>query len=295
MTNKEIGCLAQSLEDYFYCFKDYTMFDFDLSDEEIKNSIEQRKVDLTSIESIDEIIFNVNDCNKNLDSSHNVEADVLVRSLQEQRAFLVKNAEKRMVSDTKYEVKHAIHIGDKEILFAEDKTAENGMCWFVGDYTQNDIIGQYADCVACDDYLEAMQLFTGRVTTQIEAIKSEINQSKTPCEVFTAEQCYHNDYSQSIDGKIVAIKAEVLRPEYRRGEVQLVLVGGGNGAKANPRGNAVFCYHLNDGKHTRFERYDIQGEVRPERLPAWAKEKAAAILAEKANPPQKKPKDREDR
>jgi len=41
-----------------------------------------------------------------------------------------------------------------------------------------------------------------------------------------------------------------------------VLVDGGNGSKANPIGRAVYCYHLNDGKHTRFERSDVQGEVR---------------------------------
>ena len=48
---------------------------------------------------------------------------------------------KRMVGETGYEVKHAIHIGDKEILLAEDKNAENGVHWFVGDYSNNDIIG----------------------------------------------------------------------------------------------------------------------------------------------------------
>lgn len=223
------------------------------------------------------------------------EVKPLLRGLREIQGELEVDQRRRMVSDTNYEVKHAIHVGDKEILFGEDKNAENGMCWFVGDYTQNDIIGQYADCIACDDFLEAMQEFTGRVNVQIEAIRSEITQSKTPCEVFTAEHCYPNDYGQSIDGKIVAIKADALRPEYRRGDVQLVLVNGGNSTKGNPMGRAVYCYHLNNGEHTRFERYDVQGEVKPDFVPKWAAEKAAAIQAEKASPPQKKPKDREDR
>ena len=202
----------------------------------------------------------------------------------------------RMVGDTNYEVKHAIRVGGKEIIFAEDKKAEDGMCWFVGDYTQNDIIGQYADCQVSDDYLEAMQEFTGRVTMQVESMRNEISHSKTTCKVFTAEHCYPHEYSKSIDGKIVAIRAEFLRPEYRRGEVQIVLVDGGGGAGANPRGRTVFCYHLNNGKHTRYERHDVLGVVKAEFVPEWAKEKAAAIQAEKGAPnPQKKPKDKEER
>ena len=199
-----------------------------------------------------------------------------------------------MVVDTGYEVKHAVHVGEKEIVFAEDKGAENGMCWFVGDYTSNDLLGQYADCQVSDGYLEALGEFTGRVNTQIEAMRSEIDHSKTTCEVFTAEHCHPHVYSKSIDGKIVAIKAGILRPEYRRGEAQIVLVSGGSGARANPNGRTVFCYHLNNGVHTRFGRSDVQGAVKPEFVPKWAAEHAAALPAEKASPP-KKPTDWESR
>jgi hypothetical protein len=83
-----------------------------------------------------------------------------------------------------------------------------------------------------------------------------------------------------------------LHPEYRRGEVQIVLVSGGNGARANAHGRAVFCYHLNDGKQTRFERHDIQGEVKPEYIPKWAKDKAVEIQAEKTPPQNRGKKDR---
>ena len=43
------------------------------------------------------------------------------------------------------------------------------------------------------------------------------------------------------------------------------------------RGSAVFCKNLYDGKNTRYERMDVLGEVKPERMPDWAKEKAAAF------------------
>lgn len=205
-----------------------------------------------------------------------------------------ENQEKRMVGDTGYQVKHAIHVGDKEIVFAEDENAKGGMCWLVGDYTHNDIISQYADCRISDDFLETMQEFADRVSRQITAMWEEKTQSAT-CAVFSAEQCYPHDYGQDINGKVVAIKAEVLRPEYRRGDVQLVLVNGGNGARGDARGSAVFCYELNNGQLTRYERQDVLGEVKPEYLPQWAKDKAAALQHAKAAPPQKKPKERGDR
>ena len=195
--------------------------------------------------------------------------------------------------DTDYEVKHAIRVGDKEILFAEDKKAENGMCFFVGDYSEKGgIIGEYTDCQVSDDYLEAMQEFTGRVSQQIEATRNAIKEIGLPHELFTAEHCFKNDYSQSIEGKVVAIKADTFRPEYRRGDVQLVLVKSGNGAKENPNGRAVYCYHLNNGKHTRFERYEVLGEVKE--LPAWAVERLAAVKAQIENDRKNPPKSRED-
>jgi hypothetical protein len=201
---------------------------------------------------------------------------------------------RRMVGESAYEVKYAIPVGEQEIVFAEDKDAENGLCWLVGNYTQNAILGQYADCIASDDYLEAVSEFTGRVNTQIEAMRGEIAQSKETCGLFTAGHCVPHDYSQNIDGKIVAIKAGALRPEYRRGEVQIVLVNGGNGSRANPNGRAVYCYHLNNGQQTRIERHDVQGEIKPEFVLQWAREKAAEIQSEKAAP-QRNAKNREGR
>jgi len=268
-----------------------------LEDIPAKDGIAEIEVYLSDLHMVKETIKDIEELSDTFDDHefYVTEVKPLLRGLREIEGKLDAGQRRRMVGETNYEVIHAIHVGDKEIVFAEDKDSENGMCWFVGNYTSNDILGQYADCQISDDFLETMQEFTGRVNTQIETMRSEISKSETPCPVFTAEHCHRNDYSQSIDGKIVAIKAEVLRPEYRRGAVQLVLVDGGNGSKENPNGRAVYCYHLNDGKHTRFERHDVQGEVKAEFLPKWATEKAAAIQAEKAAPPQKSPNNKEAR
>jgi len=60
------------------------------------------------------------------------------------------------------------------------------------------------------------------------------------------------------------------------------LVIGGFGAHANSRGSAVYCTHLNNGEHTRFERYQVLGVVKE--LPDWAKDSLARLQAEKDKP-----------
>ena len=189
---------------------------------------------------------------------------------------MIENKEKRMIADTGYEVKHAIRIGDREILLAENMNDPDGRFYMKAEYSDNGLLGQYDRIITSPGYLAIMEEFVGSLECQIRAVREEIiNYDPTP---ITTEQCYPHDYGQSIDGKVVAIKADVLRPEYRRGDMQLVLVDGGFGAEANARGNAVYCYHLNDGRHTRFERYQVLGEIKE--LPEWAAERLAVIKAE---------------
>lgn len=72
---------------------------------------------------------------------------------------------------------------------------------------------------------------------------------------------------------------------------QLVLADGGNGATGG-RGNAVFGTCLATGEKSRWERYDVLGEIKPECMPDWAKEALAKI---KEQQKEKKEKNREER
>jgi hypothetical protein len=189
-----------------------------------------------------------------------------------------KNIEKRMLADTGYEVKQAIRIGDKEVVLAENMKEPEGNYYLVANYTENGIIAEYSQCMIGADFLEILREFTVRLNSQIDSVISELGVSNYQSKPITAGQCYPDDYSQSIDGKVMAIKAGVFRPEYRRGDRQLVLVDGGFGAMGYARGSAVYCYHLCNGEHTRFERHDILGEIKV--LPDWAKERLSVIQAE---------------
>lgn len=147
------------------------------------------------------------------------------------------------------------------------------------------------DAVGSDDYLEAMQIFTDRVQEQIGLVRAEQEQFKFDMTPFTIDDCIPDNKNDSIAGKVVVINAEVNRYEYRHSAYQLVLVDGGHGARGG-RGQAVFGTSLTDGKHARWERYDVLGEIKPERMPDWAKEALSKIKEqEKA----KKSKSREER
>lgn len=192
-----------------------------------------------------------------------------------------ENQEKRMVSDTGYEVKQCLQIGGKEILLAENLNAENGQFYLVCHYAEHGFIGEYSQAITSDDYFEALQDYTGRINSAAEAVQAEHKALNLPAELFTAAHCHPHNYAESIAGKVVAIRADVLSPEYRTGDNQLIYVTHGNGARANPHGSGVYCYQLNSRTLTRYERRDVLGEVKPEHLPQWAKENLARIQDER--------------
>ncbi len=184
--------------------------------------------------------------------------------------------EKRMVDS--FEVKHAIHVGDRQIIFAVDDT-KTDYPYMVCNCTWDNPFGveEYSNAAASADYLEMMTEFTSRVSAQLEAVKTERDKITVPLQLFTLEHCIPNDYGGSIENKVVVIRAECLRPEYRTADKQLVLATGGFGAHANSRGRAVYTVNLYSGKESRWNREDILGMVKPECMPDWAKERLKQI------------------
>lgn len=199
------------------------------------------------------------------------------------------NEEKRMAGV--YEILYAIHIGDREIVFGENKSPDAPTRYFTGWCDGNELYERYIGDET-NDYLSAMRQFANGLGKQIEKVEKERAAVTIPMDPITAEQCFPNDLSESIDGKIVAVRADVLRPEYQTADRQLVLVTGGFGASGNSRGSAVFCTNLYHGKHIRWERRDIQGEVKPENIPTWAKERLTTIQTEKSVPEKSKETER---
>ncbi len=189
---------------------------------------------------------------------------------------------KRMAGD--YEIKAAVRIGEREIIYGENPESDHPyLCAFCR--RENFIIEWreiFEEAIASDDYLDTMELFSKRVAESCEKMREEISKITVPTAPITEDMCYKNDYNLSLVGKVVAIETDVFRPEYRRADRQLVYVTGGNGAVAGSPGRACFTINLYDGEEDRFERYEVQGEVKPEHLPDWAKKRLAEIQKEQA-------------
>lgn len=183
-------------------------------------------------------------------------------------------AGKRMAEN--YEITQAVRIGGKEIVFGVDET--NAEPYFCAFYTTNELFYEYSDCMVGDNFAEMTKLFGERIQQQAGKVLAEQEKATVPFTPLNADDCFPNSYAECIEGKIVAVKTSALAPEYRTANHQLVYVTGGNGAQANARGNACFCINLYSGRHIRWERYDIQGEVKPDKLPEWAKERLSGIL-----------------
>ena len=200
------------------------------------------------------------------------------------------NEEKHMAGE--YVIIHALHIGDREIVLGENPSGvgdERYMCAFC---QENGLLASYTEVMVSGDYSELVKLFGERVAEQAEKTRIELNGPKLqgiPNAPITAEGYEVIGHGHDLRGKVVVIKLEVLRPEYRRATCQLQLCTGGFGAAPNSRGSACFCTELYSGKSSRFERRDILGTIAPENLPKWAKHYLAIRLAEK------KARDREGR
>ena len=187
--------------------------------------------------------------------------------------------EKRKIGE--YTVLSAVNVGEKEIILASNEQSTDGEKYLCGFVERNDLFELCSECMVSDDYIEIVHLFGSRVANEAELFREQVEKLDIPVAVITEADCIPDHYTKDINGKIIAIDPKVLKPEFRRADRQLYLVTGGFGASANSRGSAVFCTNLHTGESTRYERMDVMGEVKPERLPEWAKEKAQELSRSK--------------
>lgn len=77
--------------------------------------------------------------------------------------------------------------------------------------------------------------------------------------------------SDNIKGKLVVIKPDFFKPEFKDAKYQIVLATGGFGCDANKMGNAVFVeeVHTDNPEHYRQERYNLIGEPTEEIIKKW--------------------------
>ena len=170
--------------------------------------------------------------------------------------------EKRMAGD--YEIIHALQVGDREIVLGENLKDVNGQKYMCAFCTANELFARYDDLYVSDDYMEILKYYGERVVKQAEKTRAELSKPRiqgidnTP---ITTGMCDPINYMDNIEGKVIVIKPEVLKREYRSATHQLKLCTGGFGSHPNSRGSACFCTDLYSGKSSRFERMDVLGTM----------------------------------
>lgn len=184
---------------------------------------------------------------------------------------------KRMVEN--YEIIQGIRIGDREVVFGVDERAE--MPYFCAFCSLDGIFETYHECMVSEDYVEMTELFADRVKAQCVKVHEQQSKVAVTRGKVAEEICRPLSQYGDIVGKVMVVRAEALRPEYRSVEHQLIYVTGGNGARENSLGTACYCITLYSGERGRWERYELLGEVRTECMPEWAEERLNEIRKQK--------------
>ena len=187
-------------------------------------------------------------------------------------------ADKRMAGD--YEIIQSMMIGDREIVLGENPKDTSGLPYMCAFCEDNGIVARFYDAVGGDDFCEIAQEYGQRIAKQAEGTRQALLNERAGLDgnsIITAAQCEGISSKDDLHGKVIVIKPEVLRREYRAAAHQLKLCTGGFGASPNSRGSACFCTDLLTGKESRFERRDVLGTMEPDKLPQWAKDGLAAI------------------
>ena len=183
------------------------------------------------------------------------------------------NENKRKAGD--YEIIHAMHIGDQEIVVGENPAAAAGQMYMCAFCEQNEIFARYDEILCSDDYAEIIGIFGQRVAEQADKTSIELKGPKIQGisnAPITAAGCTPITSDDDLNGKVVVIRPDVLRREYRRATNQVALCDGGFGASPRSRGSACYCVNLYTGKTSRFERRDILGILQDDQIPKWAQQ-----------------------
>ena len=179
-----------------------------------------------------------------------------------------------------YEIIQSMMIGDKEIVLGENPKDTSGLPYMCAFCEDNGIVARFYDAVGGGDFCEIAQEYGQRIAKQAEETRQALLNERAGLDgnsIITAAQCEGISSKDDLHGKVIVIKPEVLRREYRAAAHQLKLCTGGFGASPNSRGSACFCTDLRTGKESRFERRDVLGTMEPDKLPQWARDGLAAI------------------
>ena len=179
---------------------------------------------------------------------------------------------KRMIGD--YTILNSIYVGHKEIAICENQNSaksERYLCCYI---EKELVFERYTEIVVSDDFAKITKIFGERIVEAADEIIKELevaNEQVGQNSEITSSDCIPVTLEDSIENKIVVIKGDRLRPEFRQATYQLMRCTGGFGSRSNARGRVCHCISLFDGRAISYYRSDILGVIDQEKLPEWAK------------------------
>ncbi|MBD5182487.1 MAG: DUF3849 domain-containing protein [Bacteroidales bacterium] len=114
----------------------------------------------------------------------------------------------------------------------------------------------------------------------VDGLAGQVQDMYEKLGLFSGKHIVQSDEPQDYKGKLLIIRAEVLKEECRTPENQLFLASSGFGCSPGSSGRKVFGQFLSDGEKAQFYRSDFVGVVSDEHIPDWAKEKMEQIQAQ---------------
>lgn len=122
----------------------------------------------------------------------------------------------------------------------------------------------------------------------VDGLASDVRKMYADLGLFNFEHIVKFDEPQDYTGKLLIIRADVLKEEVRTPENQLFLAVGGFGCSPEKSGRKVFGEFLSDGEKTHFYRQDFVGVIADEHIPDWARERLLEHSEEQNNSPEMK-------
>lgn len=190
-----------------------------------------------------------------------------------------------------YEALHSVRIdGEDEIVACKTEDAESRYRLYRR-LRDNPLIEEIRVVFETDDYLKAMREFTRRINAGLDRLALDRVYRGYPLTDYplSAADCVTGGMDTHLAGRVIAIKAEALSPEYRSRSHQLMLATGGFGCAPDASGRAVYCTNLYSGEKGRWDRSDILGAIPEDRLPEWAREKLTVLRGGSREGAQKEP------
>ena len=178
-----------------------------------------------------------------------------------------------------YKILQSVEIGGMEIVIAENRDAEKPyLAWR---RSVNEPFGAETHLlpVYSGDYVDILRAFIQSQSTCVDNLSLDrIYRGSAAADApLEARDCVPGGMDMDLDGKVVALKVGILRPEYRACSHQLMLATGGFGCSPSARGRAVYGTNLYSGEDERWDRSDILGVIAEDTLPAWAREKLSKL------------------